>query len=283
MSEKYVIVLGDKTSHGGTVITGDDVLSICDKPAARLGDKVTCPLHGPNEIIEGFHTVMLEPNKTLAYEGCKTACGATLIAGEQTIVTVDTTSLECLVFSPETKSDPSQEQSTEKLDEAFILFVSTVYGEAAGQSEAAWQAIGSVIMNRVGNKRFANDLTEGHAPQDIVAVIKTGGFDAYKDRTSQFLKAKKYLENPHENTSPPHLKSLILAVKPIYNNKHAVTTEAVMYYSPKAQHALHRKKPQKYDEVPDWDFDEIKELTIPGMNISDDFLFYRYKKSHEKI
>ncbi len=116
MSEKYVIVLGDKTSHGGTVITGDDVLSICDKPAARLGDKVTCPLHGPNEIIEGFHTVMLEPNKTLAYEGCKTA----------------------------------------------------------------WQAIGSVIMNRGGKKRFLHKVDRHHVKfLTAEEVIRLSGFDAF--------------------------------------------------------------------------------------------------------
>jgi len=192
-SEAIHIVLGDKTSHGGTVITGDDVLSICDKPAARLGDKVTCPLHGPNEIIEGFHTVMLEPNKTLAYEGCKTACGATLIAGEQTIVTVDTASLECLVFSPETKSDPSQEQSTEKLDEAFILFVSTVYGEAAGQSEAAWQAIASVIKNRQNNRRFMYGQKHSKVvPTTVSEVIKTGRFDAQWRRNNAFRQAEAY-------------------------------------------------------------------------------------------
>lgn len=55
MSEKLVIVLGDRTSHGGTVITGDAALEISDKPAACLGDKVCCPLHGDTQIVEGFH------------------------------------------------------------------------------------------------------------------------------------------------------------------------------------------------------------------------------------
>lgn len=99
MAEKLVIVLGDKTSHGGTVITGNETIEICDKPAACLGDKVSCPLHGETTIVEGFHTVMVNPNKTLAYEGCETSCGAVLIAGGQSIVFIDTDSVDCLVSS----------------------------------------------------------------------------------------------------------------------------------------------------------------------------------------
>lgn len=151
MAEKYVIILGDKTSHGGTVVTGDDVLFICDKPAACLGDKVICPQHGETQIIEGFHTVMINDGKTLAYDGCKTSCGAYLIASGQDVVSIETESVECLVTVPEQiKTSPQVEQS-EKSDEEFILFVATVWGEAASQSTVAWKAVGSVIMNRVGH------------------------------------------------------------------------------------------------------------------------------------
>lgn len=194
-------------------------------------------------------------------------------------MTIDTASVKCLISSAETITTLPQDEPSEKLDEEFILFVATVYGEACGQSEAAWKAVASVIMNRVGNKRFLYG-PKGHKkiPVTVQKVIETGGFDAYQDKTIQFSKAKKLLK---EGSPSPRIRQLIKSIKPIYDKKETVTTDAVMYYSPKTQHQLHLKVPEKYDETPGWHFDEIQSVTIPGMNISDDFLFYRYKRKHE--
>ena len=95
-------------------------------------------------------------------------------------MTIDTASVKCLISSAETITTLPQDEPSEKLDEEFILFVATVYGEACGQSEAAWKAVASVIMNRVGNKRFLYD-SAGYmqVPHDVKAVIKTGGFDIH--------------------------------------------------------------------------------------------------------
>ncbi len=38
---------GDLTTHGGTIITGSPDVFICGQGAARLGDRVTCPLATP--------------------------------------------------------------------------------------------------------------------------------------------------------------------------------------------------------------------------------------------
>jgi uncharacterized Zn-binding protein involved in type VI secretion len=46
-----VIVLGDKTTHGGEVITGSAKVSLLGKPVACVGDQVTCPR------CEGIHTI----------------------------------------------------------------------------------------------------------------------------------------------------------------------------------------------------------------------------------
>lgn len=89
MSEKLVIVVDDKTTHNGTVITGNPSFEISNKLAACLGDKVMCPQHGETEITEGYTPLTLHPSRTLAYHGCKTSCGATLIGGGQGIVFVD--------------------------------------------------------------------------------------------------------------------------------------------------------------------------------------------------
>ncbi len=61
-----IITVGDKTDHGGTVISGPSANSINGKAVARLGDKVACPLvypggkpHGINKIIKAYETLMV--------------------------------------------------------------------------------------------------------------------------------------------------------------------------------------------------------------------------------
>lgn len=86
---KPVIVLGDKTDHGGTVIEGDPTSTVAGKPIARLGDKVSCPkCKGTFPIIEGVVDTIYS-DKPVAIHGHKTACGAMLI-GSQTLLTVST-------------------------------------------------------------------------------------------------------------------------------------------------------------------------------------------------
>jgi uncharacterized Zn-binding protein involved in type VI secretion len=84
-----MIVLGDKTDHGGEVIEASGVTDTHGKRIARVGDKVTCPKkgHGTNEIVTGDLTMVID-GKAVAYHGCKTACGAMLISG-QSVTTVD--------------------------------------------------------------------------------------------------------------------------------------------------------------------------------------------------
>jgi uncharacterized Zn-binding protein involved in type VI secretion len=76
------IVVGDKTSHGGTVIGSSSYSSIHGKQIARVGDKATCPKCGPNTVIVSGDTNMIVDGQPVARHGDKTACGATLIASQ---------------------------------------------------------------------------------------------------------------------------------------------------------------------------------------------------------
>ena len=82
---KKMIVVGDTTTHGGTVISGSPTQQIEGKPVARLGDLVNCPLvypggrpHGVNKIIEGESGCTVD-GIPVALEGHKTECGCALI------------------------------------------------------------------------------------------------------------------------------------------------------------------------------------------------------------
>ncbi|MCT8248194.1 PAAR domain-containing protein [Proteus vulgaris] len=78
---KNIILLGDKTSHGGIVITATSDLIINGKKVAKVGDKVNCPKkgHGINSIIEGSSDFTCQ-GTALATEGCHTECGCYLIS-----------------------------------------------------------------------------------------------------------------------------------------------------------------------------------------------------------
>ena len=43
MSARSVIVIGDKTTHGGTVLQGSQTMTAGGKNVARQGDLVSCP------------------------------------------------------------------------------------------------------------------------------------------------------------------------------------------------------------------------------------------------
>lgn len=88
MSLKPIICVGDRTSHGGQVITGAVATQVLGRLLARVGDKVSCPLHGHGGVttIVTGDASMTDDGKAVARHGDKTACGATLIAGQMTVV-----------------------------------------------------------------------------------------------------------------------------------------------------------------------------------------------------
>ncbi|WEY42971.1 PAAR domain-containing protein [Paraburkholderia sp. SUR17] len=70
---------GDSTSHGGKILTGSDRIKVKGRRAARVGDKVSCPIHGDNEIVEGSGR-MKDGATPISRDGDHTRCGAVLIA-----------------------------------------------------------------------------------------------------------------------------------------------------------------------------------------------------------
>lgn len=77
------IVMGDRTSHGGVVVEASQLSLTHNKPIARVGDQVTCPIpwHGTTVIVEGDPTMIID-GKPAARHGDKCACGAVLISSQ---------------------------------------------------------------------------------------------------------------------------------------------------------------------------------------------------------
>ncbi len=83
-----IIVEGDATNSGGTVLRGSPFTDIDGFPVARVTDPVLCPKHGSTTVLTGDITFIVD-GQPVARHGDKTACGCTLIAGRQRRVFVD--------------------------------------------------------------------------------------------------------------------------------------------------------------------------------------------------
>ena len=88
MSRSF-ITIGDQTDHGGVVVSSSAQTDIGGKLVARIGDQVSCPkCKGVFPIASGDATIIID-GQPVARHGDKTACGATLIAGQMQVF-VDT-------------------------------------------------------------------------------------------------------------------------------------------------------------------------------------------------
>ncbi|HAI3446644.1 TPA: PAAR domain-containing protein [Escherichia coli] len=81
---KGVVLLGDKTTHSGAVLSASSTMIVNGKNVALIGDKISCPVigHGINAIVEG------SPHRTfngraVVVDGCKCLCGCKVISSAQ--------------------------------------------------------------------------------------------------------------------------------------------------------------------------------------------------------
>ena len=160
-----MIVLGDKTDHGGEVIEASGVTDTHGKQIARVGDKVYCPKkgHGTTVITTGDNTMIID-GKAVSYHGCKTSCGATLISS-QAVTTVNfgsscsasaTTSSASGAASQVSQagqtgqasaaSRASQSEQTEQADQRFLLLD---------------ESTKEPLANRLYRLKFRGSTTEG--------------------------------------------------------------------------------------------------------------------------
>jgi uncharacterized Zn-binding protein involved in type VI secretion len=80
MFQKFVL-LGDKTTHDGEVISASSTMIVQGMPVALIGDQVRCPLpgHGINRIVEGC-SEWSEGGLAMVVDGCACECGCRVIS-----------------------------------------------------------------------------------------------------------------------------------------------------------------------------------------------------------
>ncbi len=80
---RTIIVLGDRNSGGGSVVTGSAETDIDGRPVARVGNKAIRPLHKDVfSIITGDDSLMID-GQAVARDGDKLSCSCSLISGQQ--------------------------------------------------------------------------------------------------------------------------------------------------------------------------------------------------------
>ncbi|NPC86056.1 hypothetical protein HPC49_48715, partial [Pyxidicoccus fallax] len=172
-----------------------------------------------------------------------------------------------------------------ELQEEFELFVSTICGEAIGESEASWRGVAHTIMNRVARKYEIWE--ECLTPTEI---IKRTGFNGWNHPNAETARA--YLKSPMNGslTYRNQMAKLLSIVTPIYMRMAADNCwDVVFFYSPEAQKALRKKDPEKYkSDIPafvDQDKGGKKELVEITSKVlgqeKDDFKFYNFKRPEQ--
>lgn len=78
------VVLGDTSSHGGTVQSATTGFTVNGVVVAGHGDSFECPLHGA-VAIQATGRGMQATCKTPARDGDVTSCGACLIASQKDV------------------------------------------------------------------------------------------------------------------------------------------------------------------------------------------------------
>ncbi|WP_226478335.1 PAAR domain-containing protein [Pseudomonas sp. MWU16-30323] len=78
MPQEFVL-LGDKTTHDGEVISASSTMFVNGRPVALVGDEVSCPRHGRNAITEGTDQ-WSENGQAMVVNGCHSECGCQVIS-----------------------------------------------------------------------------------------------------------------------------------------------------------------------------------------------------------
>ena len=75
-----IVRLGDKTTHGGQVISAQATFKALGKAVAVEGDLTVCPKCKGTFPIQPASSERRHHGQAVAYDGDKTACGAKLIS-----------------------------------------------------------------------------------------------------------------------------------------------------------------------------------------------------------
>jgi uncharacterized Zn-binding protein involved in type VI secretion len=156
---------GDTTSHGGSVLACAPENKIDGRPLALLGDKVSCPKCGGIYPIVGVKDLgMTFDGRPVASEGDTAACGATLIASQNTATAEPTSGLAASVGSG--ISVLCQQNADTPCRGRFQVLDDATRQPVAGHPYTVKSADGRVIHGKTDAGGFT-DWLEGHVASSL--------------------------------------------------------------------------------------------------------------------
>jgi uncharacterized Zn-binding protein involved in type VI secretion len=75
-----IALVSSAMTHGAKVLSGSPDRSVDGLAVVRLGDPVSCPIHGTNKIAH-VDIAQQTDSLALAHVGARAACGAVIITG----------------------------------------------------------------------------------------------------------------------------------------------------------------------------------------------------------
>jgi uncharacterized Zn-binding protein involved in type VI secretion len=164
--------LGDKTSHGGTVLEGSPADICMGKPIAYIGHKVLCPqCKGAFPIIEGALTTTFY-GKGAALAGMKTACGAVLIASQFTDIVEyggGAVAASPGALRDAGKTPVREEPGDTQFDDRFVL-LDDVTGEPITCTEYAIRRASGAIEHGTTDAQGHTHLLSATAAAEVVDI-----------------------------------------------------------------------------------------------------------------
>ena len=163
--------------------------------------------------------------------------------------------------APTTTPSSSTSTQTNTLSEDQKVLVATIAAEATVTaqgnpvSSAGRQAMVNVALNRVG-------VCEWSQYKTVAEICQYTGFDGYGNEN--FQDCMTYL-NARDGSNATY-EAIIWDVMSAYNND--ITQGCQLYYTPAAMVPA--------GSSPDWNFDVLTEVTIPGVDVYYEGRFYRY-------
>lgn len=88
---RFLILVGDKSTHGGVIITGDPIATVNGIPVARIGDLHVCPQFWPKRSWHGITRISatgcpasrgLSKGKPQALSKDMVGCGAMVLPSQ---------------------------------------------------------------------------------------------------------------------------------------------------------------------------------------------------------
>ncbi|MYM29477.1 PAAR domain-containing protein [Duganella sp. CY15W] len=174
---RAVICKGDPTSHGGTVLEGNELVTTNGRAVAHIGHMTFCPqCKGNYPISEGLarHTYA---GRGTALDGMKTACGAKLIATQQQMVVDDGGSDDgqCNDRQGEAQGAVTGGQQGQ-YSGAFRAVDERTGQPVSGRPYRIELADGSVIRGKTGQDGNTQRVTSSH-PDTVKLYWETESYD----------------------------------------------------------------------------------------------------------